>query len=281
MDHGPSIERVDLRQHGLEPGERVLHRIEVRTEGRQVATARADGFDRGHDRRCLVVSQIVDDDDVAVAQLRREHLIDIGSERDPVDRPLPIIIDATMPVFRKSTTKVVVFQCSSGIPTRGVSPVGSRTRFPGLFGRGSVRRALEPRDRRLLRLILDADEPPRIEVDLSVEPRLLPLQDIGSVLLGGVGGLSSARFDTVRRTARTTRPRPSRLLGEAGSRFVEGDVRFRHDPFQDRIGMGFERSRTPISSERLGSGIASKSFPHSAPNGAGGADAQPFDRLTA
>ena len=37
--------------------------------------------------------------------------------------------------------------------------------------------------------LVDEDEASRVEIELAVEPRLAPLQDIGSVLLGRMGGL--------------------------------------------------------------------------------------------
>jgi len=42
--------------------------------------------------------------------------------------------------------------------------------------------------------LVDADQPFRIEVGLALKPVLAPLQDIGAILLGRVGGLFLRKF---------------------------------------------------------------------------------------
>jgi hypothetical protein len=68
-----------------------------------------------------------------------------------------------MPRVVRAATKVVVFQCPCG--TLRAGHVGLR---PGL---------------------VDEDEALRIEVELAIEPGFAPLQDVGTILFRGMGGL--------------------------------------------------------------------------------------------
>src|SRR6516162_8847999 len=67
-------------QSGLQPGEGLLDWIEVGRVGRQVAHAGADSLDRLASAGDLVSAQVVHEDDVALAQGRREDLLDISQE---------------------------------------------------------------------------------------------------------------------------------------------------------------------------------------------------------
>jgi hypothetical protein len=73
-------------QQGLELGEDLLDRVEIRTVGRQVDEAcalRLDGLAHTGD---LVRLEVVHHHDIAWAQGRRERLLDIGKEARAVDR---------------------------------------------------------------------------------------------------------------------------------------------------------------------------------------------------
>lgn len=72
-------ERFQLRK-------RHLDRIEVRAVGRQEPEARADTGDRGLHLRLFVHHQVVEDHNVARAERRCEHLLDVPEECGIVDR---------------------------------------------------------------------------------------------------------------------------------------------------------------------------------------------------
>lgn len=69
-------------------GERELDRIEIGTVGRQELEARATLFDGRLHFRLFVRREIIQDDDIARAERRREHLFDIREERRVINRPI-------------------------------------------------------------------------------------------------------------------------------------------------------------------------------------------------
>ena len=88
LDHlveAPRARRPEKRFQ-LRKGE--LDRIEIRTVGREEAKAGPDAFNRGLHLRLLVHRQVVEHDDVAGSQRRREHLLNVGEKRGIVDRPI-------------------------------------------------------------------------------------------------------------------------------------------------------------------------------------------------
>jgi hypothetical protein len=70
----------------LQFGERLFDGIEVGTVGRQEPDKRADGFDRRADLWLFMHHQVIEDDDVAGAECRRQDLFDVGEEAHVVDR---------------------------------------------------------------------------------------------------------------------------------------------------------------------------------------------------
>lgn len=78
---GGAQERFQLR-------ERELDRIEVRTIGREESNDRPDLLDRGPYLWLLVGRQVVEDDDIARAQRRHQHLFDVGEERRTINGPI-------------------------------------------------------------------------------------------------------------------------------------------------------------------------------------------------
>ena len=72
----------------LELGERLFDRIEVGTVGRQKPDLRADGFNRGADLRLFVDHEVIEDDDIAGSERRRQDLVDVGEKADIVDRAI-------------------------------------------------------------------------------------------------------------------------------------------------------------------------------------------------
>ncbi len=81
---------------------------------------------------------------------------------------------ATIPVSRRPATKVVVFQWPFGMPAQALALRRTSTQAGHVGGRACL---------------VNEDQPFGIELELVLEPRLAPLQDVGPVLLGGVGGL--------------------------------------------------------------------------------------------
>jgi hypothetical protein len=69
-------------------GEREFNRVEVWTVGRQKAEVRARRFDGRPDLRLFVHRQVIEDDDVARAQRRDQHLLDVGQKAGIVDGPI-------------------------------------------------------------------------------------------------------------------------------------------------------------------------------------------------
>ena len=69
-------------------GEGELDRIEVGAVGRREAPTRADAFNRRLHLRLFVHREVIEDDDVAGAERRDEHLLDICEKRGIIDRPV-------------------------------------------------------------------------------------------------------------------------------------------------------------------------------------------------
>jgi hypothetical protein len=79
-----------------------------------------------------VGAEIVQHDDVAWLEARREDLLDIGKERIAVHRA-SMTHGAVRAVERKPATKVVVFQWPCGILPTNRSPRGARPRSRALL----------------------------------------------------------------------------------------------------------------------------------------------------
>jgi hypothetical protein len=73
-------------QKGFQLGESELNRIEVRAVGWEETEARTDPCNCRLHRRLLVHREVIQDDDVAGAERRGEHLLDIGEKRGIIDR---------------------------------------------------------------------------------------------------------------------------------------------------------------------------------------------------
>jgi hypothetical protein len=72
----------------LELGERLFDRVEVGAIGRQKSDLRTDGFNRGADLRLFVHHEVIEDDDIAGSERRRQDLVDVGEKADMVDRAI-------------------------------------------------------------------------------------------------------------------------------------------------------------------------------------------------
>ena len=80
--------RTRRAQERLQFGEGEFDRIEVGTIGREKAQERTGLLDRHAHVGLLVGGKIVEDDDIARAQRRHQDLLDVGTERGVVDRPI-------------------------------------------------------------------------------------------------------------------------------------------------------------------------------------------------
>lgn len=78
--------RAGGAEEGFQLGEGQFDGIEVGTIGRQEAQEAARRFDRRLDFWVAVDLEVVEDDDVARADRRHEHLVDIGAKRPIVQR---------------------------------------------------------------------------------------------------------------------------------------------------------------------------------------------------
>mgnify|MGYP000877088408 CR=1 FL=1 len=158
----------------LEFGEGLLDGIEIRAVGREIAHARACGFDCGLNAGAFVRGEIVHDDDVAWPQIGYQHAIDVGLEAAAIDRtiqhhgrhdtgqPQPGDECRGFPVtMRHGRTQPLAAQT----PPVAARHIGGG---PGL---------------------IDEDQPRRIEIGLDIEPLLPSRQDVGAILLRRVSGL--------------------------------------------------------------------------------------------
>jgi hypothetical protein len=135
-----------LSQEMLELGEDLLDRIEVWAIGRQVDEVGATGFDGLLDAGDLVAAEIVENDDVAGFERRRQRLFDPLKARRSSIRSLketppgggggavnaaPLIgpsntQGAVIRSCRNAATKVVVLQCPCGAMPSTRCPLGPR-----------------------------------------------------------------------------------------------------------------------------------------------------------
>ena len=176
-DGGP--QRIDgacglLAQKRLELGEGFLDWVEVGAVGRQVSQCRAGRLDQGPHTRALVAGQIVHDHDVALTKIGDENVLHPGFEDRPVDRA----------VDDKRGDDAAVAQAGDEggrlpMPVRHAHPQPLATPTAavasGHVGAGPT--------------LVHEDQPVGIKIDLALEPIPTLLQDIGTVLLGGVRGL--------------------------------------------------------------------------------------------
>ena len=84
------VERARTRgpHQGFQFREGHLDRIEVGTVGRQKSELRARGFDRRAHLGLLMDGEVVEHDDIAPSERGHEDLLDVGAERDGVDRAI-------------------------------------------------------------------------------------------------------------------------------------------------------------------------------------------------
>lgn len=88
LDHLVEAARSRRAEKRFQLGKGEFDRIEIRTVGRQKPQPRTDPLDRRLHLGLLVHRQVIKDHDVARAQRRREHLLDVGEEGGVVDGPV-------------------------------------------------------------------------------------------------------------------------------------------------------------------------------------------------
>ena len=75
-------------EEGLQFGEGLFDRVEVRTVRREKPELRADAFDRRADLGLLVDGKVIEDHDVAALQRGHEDLFDVREETQIIDRAI-------------------------------------------------------------------------------------------------------------------------------------------------------------------------------------------------
>lgn len=80
--------RPDGAQKRFEFCEDLFDRIEIRTVWRQKSEVCTSLFDGGTDFRLFVHGEVVQDDNIAGPQRRRQHLLNVGAKTRVVDRPI-------------------------------------------------------------------------------------------------------------------------------------------------------------------------------------------------
>src|SRR5205809_3148860 len=170
------IESVDcpgrgFAKYGLELGEELLDRVEIRAVGRQVEQYCACGFDRLSDTGNLMRAEIVHDDDIAEREGGNEELLDVSAEGLAVDRTVD---DA-------GCRDLVVAQSGekgAGLPTT-VRDVGDQ---PLAASSSPIATGHIGGDTSLV----DEDQPPWVQLSLPLSPGRPRLGDIGTLLLAGM-----------------------------------------------------------------------------------------------
>src|SRR5713226_6224739 len=196
----------------LELGEGIFDRIEVGTVGRQIVEFGAADFNSLPDAGNLVGGQIVHDDDVAMAQGWRQHLLDPGQERFSVHR--------TVEKHRHNEArKRATADKSDGLPMT--------VRNSGAAALSFGRPATKARHLRRKAALIDEDQAFGVKIVLAAEPTLARGLHIRARLLAGMGGLflcvwpcRSRNFQTAVLT--TVTARSSRNRSTISSSVVSG-----------------------------------------------------------
>lgn len=112
-----------LRQ-GLELGEFIFDRVEIRAVGRKEEEPRSNCLYGLAYRGAFVDGQVFEDYDIAGLQRRHEYLPGVGNEPLAGHRSVKNI-GADMPLGRSAPMRVAVFQWPCGMVVRGRSRSGS------------------------------------------------------------------------------------------------------------------------------------------------------------
>jgi hypothetical protein len=163
-----------LPQHGLEPGEGLLDRVEVRALGRKEAQGCADRFNPLLHCGPFVARQVVHDDHVAGTQLGHQDLRNIGFE--------PVTVDRAVEHHRRDHAG----HAQTGDQCRGFAmPVREAHAQPLALRAAAMAAGHVGSGPRLI----DENEALGIEIELTVEPALPLPQDAGAVLLDSMASL--------------------------------------------------------------------------------------------
>lgn len=171
MPQGVERSGSSFAEQGLELGEELLDWIEIGTVGRQVEECCAGPFDGGAHRATLVGAEIVHDDDVAGHQGRDKELLDVGLERQPVDRA----------VDHAGSSDGVAAQGGqegAGLPM-AVRHGADRSLAERRTTIGPCHVGLDPG-------LVDEDQAMRVQSRLVLAPRRARSGDIRAILLGGM-----------------------------------------------------------------------------------------------
>lgn len=151
-------------------GEGLFDRIEVGRVWRQVPEPGASRLDHLPDSSRLVASEIVENDDIALAQGWQENVLHVTAEAFTVDRAVE---DAGC---RELVMAERAEECEgTPVPVRGEAAQACPFGAPAPQG-GHV--GLDPG-------LIDEDEPVRIKSGLPGPPTLAPTRDVGASLFEG------------------------------------------------------------------------------------------------
>ena len=107
---------------------------------------------------------------------------------------------------------------------------------------------------------IDKHQRVRIEVELPLEPRFAPAQDVGTILLGRMPGLferDPTPFEAPQADNADGDPAPGKLVPQVSQR----DVRLPLQGTQDRSGMGLDPRRAAIAALQLMTRVPNKPGP--------------------
>lgn len=169
-DQGIDGSRSSLAEQSFDLGKELFDRVEIGAVGGQIAQLGASSFDRLSDSGDLVAGEIVDHDDVVLAQGRDDALLDVGAEAVTVHRPIEHTGcgDAIDPQGRDECRRLPM-------PPRNAGDEALATRAAAITARHVGRRTR----------FVDENQPFRVQVGLACAPLLTCRGDIRPILLGG------------------------------------------------------------------------------------------------
>ena len=262
----PSTVRSAALPAGFELGKGVLNRIEVRAIGRKVEKAGARRFDPLVRFLPLVARQIVHDDDIALAQLRREDALDIGLEGESVDRP----------VQHERRDQAACRQAGDDgrrfpVAVRNADPQALAAAAAAV-GSGHVCGCPG---------LVDEHETVEVEIELAFEPRL---RGASRRPADPVRWRAQSFFARDRVTSKEAADRAvadnNALLAMRAAQLLDRDVRLRLQEGQDRVFVSLNPLRTAVSARRPRPRLALLAFTRTPPAHARRAHPEPLADLT-
>ena len=170
VDEGVKCSGGSLAECCFELGEGLFDWVEVGAIGWQVAKRRASPLNRFFDASDFMTGEIVQNDDIALAQGRSEKVFDVGQETRAVHRPIEHAGRGDLIVAKRGN------ECCC-------HPVAMWHR--GDEALTARRASIKPRQIGLCSSFIDEHKMFRVQIGLACTPFLAGLGDIRPVLLGG------------------------------------------------------------------------------------------------